>query len=157
MHACVRVSCRLILCCENLSKLIEPLRSRCLAIRVAAPAVPEVHLTGFFFIVVTMQSLVEVLTCIPSFTMVTIHSHQQFEHHFLTQVCEVLQNVALKEKIELPDGMLPSRIFIIFSCLQLNALEFIKTKIAFSFLFVCLQLSPRRSQKLPSEIFVAPF
>ncbi len=35
-------NCRLILCCESLSKLIEPLRSRCLAIRVAAPEPAEI-------------------------------------------------------------------------------------------------------------------
>jgi replication factor C subunit 3/5 len=35
-------TCRLILCCENLSKVIEPLRSRCLSIRVPAPAHEEV-------------------------------------------------------------------------------------------------------------------
>jgi len=35
-------TCRLILCCENLSKVIEPLRSRCLAIRVAAPSREEI-------------------------------------------------------------------------------------------------------------------
>mmetsp|Transcript_17633 Transcript_17633/g.20406 ORF Transcript_17633/g.20406 Transcript_17633/m.20406 type:complete len:380 (-) Transcript_17633:91-1230(-) len=31
-------SCRLILCCNNQSKVIEPVRSRCLGIRVAAPS-----------------------------------------------------------------------------------------------------------------------
>jgi len=31
-------NCRLVLCCESLCKVIEPLRSRCLAIRVAAPS-----------------------------------------------------------------------------------------------------------------------
>ncbi|MFH4973950.1 hypothetical protein AB6A40_000659 [Gnathostoma spinigerum] len=31
-------TCRLILCCESLSRIIDPLRSRCLAIRVAAPS-----------------------------------------------------------------------------------------------------------------------
>ncbi len=35
-------TCRLILCCENLSKVIEPLRSRCLAIRVPAPQPAEI-------------------------------------------------------------------------------------------------------------------
>ena len=30
-------TCRLILCCESISKLLEPLRSRCLPIRVASP------------------------------------------------------------------------------------------------------------------------
>lgn len=35
-------SCRLILCCNNPSKVIDPVRSRCLGIRVAAPSVDEV-------------------------------------------------------------------------------------------------------------------
>ena len=36
------VTCRLILCCDSPSKLIAPLRSRCLGIRVAAPGEDEV-------------------------------------------------------------------------------------------------------------------
>lgn len=36
-------TCRLILCCESASKIIPPLRSRCLAIRVAAPTLEEVQ------------------------------------------------------------------------------------------------------------------
>ena len=32
-------ACRLVLCCTNVSKVIEPVRSRCLCIRVAAPTV----------------------------------------------------------------------------------------------------------------------
>eukprot|EP00512_Aurantiochytrium_limacinum_P012355 CAMPEP_0171579106 /NCGR_PEP_ID=MMETSP0961-20121227/8252_1 /TAXON_ID=87120 /ORGANISM="Aurantiochytrium limacinum, Strain ATCCMYA-1381" /LENGTH=368 /DNA_ID=CAMNT_0012135543 /DNA_START=117 /DNA_END=1220 /DNA_ORIENTATION=+ len=35
-------SCRLVLCCENLSKVIDPLRSRCLPIRVSAPSHEEI-------------------------------------------------------------------------------------------------------------------
>lgn len=35
-------SCRLILCCANQSKVIEPVRSRCLGIRVAAPSHDDV-------------------------------------------------------------------------------------------------------------------
>ena len=35
-------SCRLILCCDSPSKLIAPLRSRCLGVRVAAPSENEV-------------------------------------------------------------------------------------------------------------------
>ena len=38
-------TCRLILCCDSPSKLIAPLRSRCLGIRVAAPSVDEVSCT----------------------------------------------------------------------------------------------------------------
>lgn len=30
-------SCRLILCCENSGRIIPPIRSRCLCIRIAAP------------------------------------------------------------------------------------------------------------------------
>jgi replication factor C subunit 3/5 len=42
-------SCRLILCCNSQSKVIEPVRSRCLGIRVGAPTEDEVspiYLTG---------------------------------------------------------------------------------------------------------------
>lgn len=35
-------TCRLILCCDSPSKLIAPLRSRCLGIRVAAPSIDEI-------------------------------------------------------------------------------------------------------------------
>jgi replication factor C subunit 3/5 len=35
-------TCRIILCCESLSKIIEPVRSRCLAIRVPAPTTSEI-------------------------------------------------------------------------------------------------------------------
>ncbi|CAJ1940430.1 unnamed protein product [Cylindrotheca closterium] len=35
-------TCRLILCCDNPSKLIAPLRSRCLGIRVPAPSITEI-------------------------------------------------------------------------------------------------------------------
>ena len=36
-------TCRLILCCNSQSKVIEPVRSRCLGIRVASPTVDEVR------------------------------------------------------------------------------------------------------------------
>ncbi|KAJ4461077.1 putative Replication factor C subunit 3 [Paratrimastix pyriformis] len=35
-------TCRLILCCQSTSKLIDPLKSRCLCIRVAAPTNDEI-------------------------------------------------------------------------------------------------------------------
>ena len=35
-------TCRLILCCNSTSKVIGPIRSRCLGVRVAAPTVDEV-------------------------------------------------------------------------------------------------------------------
>ncbi|PRW57439.1 DNA replication factor C complex subunit 3 [Chlorella sorokiniana] len=36
-------ACRLVLCCNNVSKVIEPVRSRCLCIRVAAPSLPQIE------------------------------------------------------------------------------------------------------------------
>ena len=35
-------NCRIILLCESVSKVIDPLRSRCLAIRIAAPSHDEI-------------------------------------------------------------------------------------------------------------------
>jgi len=35
-------TCRIILCCESLNKILEPVRSRCLAIRVPAPTTEEI-------------------------------------------------------------------------------------------------------------------
>jgi replication factor C subunit 3/5 len=40
-------TCRLILCCDSPSKLIAPLRSRCLGVRVAAPTVEQVSCASF--------------------------------------------------------------------------------------------------------------
>mmetsp|Transcript_18536 Transcript_18536/g.26087 ORF Transcript_18536/g.26087 Transcript_18536/m.26087 type:complete len:375 (+) Transcript_18536:128-1252(+) len=37
--------CRLVLCCNNQSKVIEPVRSRCLGIRVAAPSIDDICCT----------------------------------------------------------------------------------------------------------------
>lgn len=41
-------TCRLILCCENPSKVIEPVRSRCLGIRVPAPSHDDVSLISMW-------------------------------------------------------------------------------------------------------------
>ena len=38
-------TCRLILCCNSTSKVIDPIRSRCLGIRVPAPTLDEVSIT----------------------------------------------------------------------------------------------------------------
>lgn len=43
-------SCRLILCCNNQSKVIEPVRSRCLGIRIAAPTHDDVSMIVHKFI-----------------------------------------------------------------------------------------------------------
>ena len=41
--ACAHCRCRLILVCESLSRVIPPLRSRCLPVRVAAPRVEDIQ------------------------------------------------------------------------------------------------------------------
>ena len=38
-------SCRIIMSCESSVKVIDPLRSRCLLIRIPAPTVPEVRVS----------------------------------------------------------------------------------------------------------------
>lgn len=37
-------TCRLILCCNSSSKVIPAIRSRCLGVRVAAPAINDVNM-----------------------------------------------------------------------------------------------------------------
>ena len=37
-------TCKIIMCCTSVSKIIEPLRSRCMVIRVSAPNDEEVIL-----------------------------------------------------------------------------------------------------------------
>lgn len=41
-------NCRLILCCENSSRIIAPIRSRCLCLRISAPTLAEVGLALCF-------------------------------------------------------------------------------------------------------------
>jgi len=49
--------CRLILCCNNQSKVIEPVRSRCLGIRVAAPSHDDVSFIFSYSVVCVSQFL----------------------------------------------------------------------------------------------------
>ncbi len=43
-------SCRIILCCNSTSRVIPAIRSRCLAIRIAAPTIDEVCLRIYLFL-----------------------------------------------------------------------------------------------------------
>ena len=60
-------TCRLILCCNNQSKVIEPVRSRCLGIRVAAPSHDDVsfafHDSMFILLRSNMLYLLTLLKC----------------------------------------------------------------------------------------------
>lgn len=51
------VTCRLILCCDSPSKLIAPLRSRCLGVRVAAPTEDQVRRDGIALVFVGAGTL----------------------------------------------------------------------------------------------------
>lgn len=62
-------TCKLILCCESASRIIDPLRSRCMTIRVPAPTNaeviiinPENNLVFFlFFLICQMRSCIELV------------------------------------------------------------------------------------------------
>jgi len=61
-------SCRLILCCNSQSKVIEPVRSRCLGIRVAAPTEDQVGTIGlYYYVLVILESASSFLLFLQSF------------------------------------------------------------------------------------------
>jgi replication factor C subunit 3/5 len=85
-------TCRIILCCNSQSKVIEPVRSRCLGIRVAAPTVDQVW-----------HYCLECYRLVAPFPFLT-----NALHHFLftsLQICSVLKTVASRESITLPDEL----------------------------------------------------
>ena len=49
-------TCRLILCCNSSTRVIPAIRSRCLAVRVAAPTHDEVELLWFVWTVLVIFS-----------------------------------------------------------------------------------------------------
>jgi replication factor C subunit 3/5 len=64
-------TCRLILCCNNQSKVIEPVRSRCLGIRIAAPSHDDVSFKYLrLFLVGTSCAF-----CSFMMNTLTLHSH----------------------------------------------------------------------------------
>jgi len=50
-------TCRLILCCNSSTRVIPAIRSRCLAVRVAAPTHDEVELLWFVWTVLVIFSI----------------------------------------------------------------------------------------------------
>lgn len=72
---------RVILCCNVTSKIIAPIRSRCLMLRVSAPSTTEVS------------------------TQTIAFRFNSFLYYSLLKMCNVLQSVALNEKITLPDAL----------------------------------------------------
>ena len=84
-------SCRLNLCCNNPSKVIDPVRSRCLGIRVAAPSHDEVSKLPSF----------------PVFARPQVRDSRTFVFVSIEpiQIAAVLKTVARKETIQLPDEL----------------------------------------------------
>ena len=74
-------TCRLILCCNSTSKVIGPIRSRCLGIRVPAPTNEEVSVKR---------------NCLHDFSYLTVG------YLPCSQVCEVLHFTCKKEGLSLP-------------------------------------------------------
>ena len=58
-------TCRLILCCNSSTRVIPAIRSRCLAVRVAAPTHDEVDLLSFLHLEFVLELLHEcgLFTC----------------------------------------------------------------------------------------------
>ena len=91
-------TCRLILCCNSQSKVIEPVRSRCLGIRVGAPTNDNVCLLCLLYICIFVGNI---FPCID----LTLLNTKNIYHIIMKQICDVLQTVARKENITLPDEL----------------------------------------------------
>ena len=83
-------TCRLILCCENPSKVIDPVRSRCLGIRVPAPSHDEVGYNLYCLLFIECTKMITRLYELSDFIL-PIHN----------QIVSILQSVARKESITL--------------------------------------------------------
>eukprot|EP00939_MAST-03C_sp_MAST-3C-sp1_P001073 g1073.t1 len=93
-------NCRLILCCESLCKVIDPLRSRCLAIRVPAPTSEEI--AGILQKIVKKEGC----TISPRFAMkVANASKRNMRRAVLNlEVCKVQQYPFTDDqRVEIPD------------------------------------------------------
>ena len=90
-------TCRLILCCNSQSKVIEPVRSRCLGIRVGAPTNDNVCI--MYCVCVCLFWMV--VCCLVTSSELMYHK-KRMPHQ---QICDVLQTVARKENITLPDEL----------------------------------------------------
>jgi replication factor C subunit 3/5 len=90
-------SCRLILCCNNPSKVIDPVRSRCLGIRVAAPSHDEVRRDNRKRCI----QMLLLISCYSQSLIFFIDNGWSAE----TQIATVLKTVARKESITLPDEL----------------------------------------------------
>jgi len=99
-------NCRLILCCESVSKVIDPLRSRCLAIRVPAPTKPEIIET------LKMTALRENTTLPPELgERIANNCRRNLRRALLMlQVCHVETNGQLKP--DTPVNLYPWEVFI---------------------------------------------
>lgn len=97
-------TCRLVLCCESLSKVIEPVRSRCLAIRVPSPTHDEITMSvrSVFQIEGSMQG------CTDQFLLqIAQHSNRNLRRALLlaetSKVAAAAGSNGEELKIQLPD------------------------------------------------------
>ena len=112
-------SCRLVMLCNSLCKVIEPVRSRCLAIRVPAPtheqvcssAPPEMCVRGRAFGATALRSLsggvvsgdrAERRGGHSSLAIRCDRSRAVVAHPLPAQICAVLTKVCKREQLKLP-------------------------------------------------------
>ncbi|VDK86064.1 unnamed protein product [Onchocerca ochengi] len=91
-------TCRLILCCDSISKIIDPLRSRCLAVRVAAPSNDDIAKAVRF---VCKQENVSIPESIVA--AVVQKSNGNMRRALLMVEAAKVQNYPFKENQEIPD------------------------------------------------------
>eukprot|EP01027_Heterolobosea_sp_BB2_P016213 GEZU01023104.1.p1 GENE.GEZU01023104.1~~GEZU01023104.1.p1 ORF type:complete len:442 (-),score=75.48 GEZU01023104.1:121-1368(-) len=87
-------TCRMILCATSTSKVIEPVRSRCLLIRVPAPTHEEV--CSYQLAYITSHALymyAGLCSRLVAYVSLVVS---------ISQICDVLQKVATKEGVKLP-------------------------------------------------------
>lgn len=90
-------TCRLILCCNSTSKVIGPIRSRCLAVRVPLPSVEEVRLLKKKSFFCCSRRLLGTRVCQKPQEKGALKIRPSS-----FQVCSVLSNVCKKEGLLLP-------------------------------------------------------
>jgi len=81
-------TCRLILCCNSQSKVIEPVRSRCLGIRVGAPTHDDVSLCVCVCVCVFVLFLVSSLFCVIADILFIIIAHRVYHFCIANLFCK---------------------------------------------------------------------
>ncbi|KAI9916424.1 hypothetical protein PsorP6_017122 [Peronosclerospora sorghi] len=109
-------TCRLVLCCNNPSKVIDPLRSRCLGVRVGAPTFDEVC-----NILHGVCAKERIGYCAPFGMQIAIKSERNLRRALLMlETCRVQHLLKAREMIyELMSNCVPSEVILKVLCREL--------------------------------------